>query len=287
MATILIIGAAGKLGVPVAKELKKAFNVRVFDKDHEKLHKTFDESYERVAGDIFNEKCLKDALQGCYGVHINLSGITEQSGTEAIVKACLQLNIGRITYLSSSSVDEKAIWSPHARYKFFAEKTIMHSGIPYSIFCTSWFMEVIPGFIKNSRAFVYGKQPFPYHFIATADYARMVLRAYQNEKAANKRFIIHGTDGYLFKNAVAQYCAIIHPGIKTVETIPYWKARIITLLNQNPNAAKMISIMHFFEKAREKGDPMEAYELLGTPEFTLAKWVLLQKNLSEIHSHQH
>jgi hypothetical protein len=53
-------------------------------------------------------------------------------------------------------------------------------------------MEVLPKFVRGNRAFVFGKQPNPYHLVAADDYVRMVAASYELKKANNKRFIIHG-----------------------------------------------------------------------------------------------
>ncbi len=41
-------------------------------RDLQKARKAFDNSFEVFAGDPMDANCVKEALVGCYGVHISL-----------------------------------------------------------------------------------------------------------------------------------------------------------------------------------------------------------------------
>jgi len=197
---ILVIGATGLLGEPVATHLKQSgFIVRLMLRDIEKAAKRFGNDFEIVKGNINDLESLEKAMDDCFGVHINLSGEIEQLGVENVSSVASKQKLQRITYISGTSVAEENTWVPLIKRKFFAEKAIRDSGVAYSIFCPAWFMEVLPKYVRGNRAIVFGKQPNPYHFIAADDYARMVEVSYGLEKAINKRFIIHGPEGILFK----------------------------------------------------------------------------------------
>lgn len=275
--TILIIGATGTIGKPVAKTLNKNFKVRLLVRNKSTASQQFGDEYEYVEGDLFDESVLKTALSGCYGVHVNLSGEIEQIGTELIVKHAKNVDIKHITYISGTSVCEKTSWFPLEKRKLYAEKAIVASDIPYTIFCPTWFMESLPRFVKSPKAYIFGKQPNKYHFIAAQDYAKMVLIAYQNEKAINQRFILHGKEGFYFKEALEMYCKVIHPEIKSVSTIPYLMAKIIATLKNKPEMRETAEFMSFFENTGELGNPSETYKLFGEPETTLEKWIEIQK----------
>lgn len=71
---ILVIGATGMLGEPVARRLKEEnFQVRVMTRDINKARKRFDKTFEIVAGDVTDTTSLEKALDGCFGVHISIS----------------------------------------------------------------------------------------------------------------------------------------------------------------------------------------------------------------------
>ena len=157
--------------------------------------------------------------------------------------------------------------------KFFAEKAIRESGVDLTIFCPAWFMEVLPRYVRDGKAFVFGRQPNPYHFIAADDYAMMVAASYGLEEAANKRFIIHGPEGLLFHDAVKRYCENFHPEIKKVTTMPYWLATVIAKIKGKPEMKNISDFMAAFEKIGELGAPSEANRILGAPKITLSDWL--------------
>lgn len=273
---ILVIGATGLLGEPVARRLNQdGYNVRLMIREQklEMAETRFGDHFEIVTGDIGDLGSLERALEGCFGVHINLSGEIEQIGVENVSSVAQKLKLQRITYISGTSVAEENIWVPVIRRKFLAEKAIRGSGVPYTIFCPTWFMEVLPKYIRGNRAIVFGRQPNPYHLIAAEDYARMVAASYGLEEAINKRFIIHGPQGILFHEAVKRYCNVFHPEIKKVSTMPYWLATIIASI-RGQKAMKLASdFMVAFEKIGEKGDPSEANNILGAPKIKLEDWL--------------
>ncbi len=196
---ILVIGGTGMLGQPVSLCLKEAgFQVRIMTRDLQKARKTFDNSSEIFAGDPMDTSCLEEALNGCcYGVHISLPTEVEQQVAETVSRTASRHGVERITYISGATVAEENRWFPMINRKFLAEQAIREAGIPYTIFCPTWFMESLPRFVVQGRASVLDKQPHPYHWVAAEDYARMVSMAYGHDAAANKRFLVLGPEAHL------------------------------------------------------------------------------------------
>jgi uncharacterized protein YbjT (DUF2867 family) len=271
---ILVIGGTGMLGEPVSIQLKQSgYNVRLMVRDIDKAAKLFGNGFEKIEGDIFDSGSIERAMDGCFGVHINLSGEIEQQGVERISEGAAKLGLQRITYISGTSVAEENRWVPVIRRKFYAEKAISESGVPFTIFCPAWFMEVIPKYVRDGKAFVFGSQPNPYHFIAAEDYVGMVANSYGLAEAANKRFIIHGPEGILFHDAVKKYCEAFYPEIKKVTTMPYWLATFVAKIKGKPEMKSISDFMAAFEKIGELGDPSEANRILGSPKITLSDWL--------------
>jgi uncharacterized protein YbjT (DUF2867 family) len=276
---ILVIGATGLLGEPVAFHLRKSgFSVRLMVRDIEKAAKRFGEDFEIVTGDVLNRESLEKALGNCFGVHINLSGEIEQSGVENVASIAAKLKLQRITYISGTSVAAENTWVPVIQRKFLAEKAIRDSGVGYTIFCPTWFMEILHKYVRVNRAFVFGRQPNPYHLVAAEDYARMVAASYRLAEAINKRFIIHGPEGILFHEAVKRYCDVFHPDIKKVSTMPYWLATVISTISGRQEMKRASDFMAAFEKIGEQGDPSEANTMLGSPKIRLEDWLQNRKN---------
>lgn len=216
-------------------------------------------------------------MKGCFGVHINLSGEIEQLGVENVSSVASKVKLQRITYISGTSVAEENIWVPLIKRKYYAEQAIRSCGVPYGIFCPTWFMEVLPKYVRGNRAFVFGKQPNPYHLIAAEDYARMVAASYSLDDEIHKRFIIHGPEGILFHEAIKRYCSVVHPAIKKVSTIPYWLASIIASVKGQKQMKMASDFMAAFEKIGERGDPSESNHILGAPKIRLDDWLQQRK----------
>lgn len=275
---ILVLGATGTLGKPVSYCLKEAgFQVRIMTRDLQKARKVFDNSFEMVAGDPMDPACLEEALIGCYGVHISLPTEVEQPAAEMVAKLAPSHGVERITYISGATVAEEHRWFPMIDRKFLAEKAIQESGIPYSIFAPTWVMDGLPLFVNQGKAFVMGKQPYPYHWVAADDIARMVSEAYGMEEAANKRFILHGPEGIRLPEALRRYCTVFHPEIKSVSSMPFWLVKLLGTITGNQGLKDAGKMMAYFEKVGEDSSQAKMDGILGAPAMTLDTWLQKKK----------
>lgn len=276
---ILILGGTGMLGQPVALRLKAdGFQVRIMTRDGQKARKMFDDSFEVVVGDPMDADCLEKALDGCYGVHISLPTGVEQQVAEAAVEMASKHSIERISYISGATVAEENRWFPMVNRKFLAEKAIREAEIPYTIFCPTWVMESLPMFVNQGRATVFGKQPTPYHWVAAGDLARMVVMAYQHEEAVNKRFFVYGPEAILIQEALRRYCAVFHPDIKQVSTMPFWLVRVLATIMGNQDLKGAGELMAYFERVGEKNSSAKDHGILGMPSVTLDQWLEVVKD---------
>lgn len=272
--TILVLGATGTLGQPVARALKEAgFKVRIMTRDLNKAQKFFDDSFEIVVGHPTDTCCLEEALNGCYGVHISLSPEIEQQVAEAIKQAGKRLGIERISYISGASVAEENRWFPMIDQKLLAEQAIRESGIPYTIFCPTWIMETLPMFINQGQASTLGKQPCPYHWIAAGDIGWMVSTAFGTEEAANQRFVVHGPEAIRLHEALQRYCAVIHPEIKKVSSMPFWLVKVLAIVTNNRDLKGAGEMMAYFEKVGEGNNLANVDGVLPAPTTTLDMWI--------------
>ena len=174
--SMLVIGGTGMLGEPVARRLcADGHHVRIFTRSREKTQARFGAEYEVVEGDVEDLPALQAALHGCQGVHINLDGgldpDLERRGTENAARAAAKAGIQRLTYLSGTSVTQENCWYAGTKAKFEAEAAIRASGVPYTIFQATFFMETLPRFVRGTRASILGSQPHPWHWVAADDYA--------------------------------------------------------------------------------------------------------------------
>jgi uncharacterized protein YbjT (DUF2867 family) len=276
--TILVIGGTGMLGQPVAHSLKAAgFQVRIMTRDLQKAHKSFDNSFELVAGDPMDPGRLEEALKGSHGVHISLPTEVEQPVAETVANAASRHGVERISYISGATVAEENRWFPMVNRKFLAEKAIREAGISYTILCPTWVMESLPLFVNQGRASVLGKQPHLYHWVAAKDIARMVSTAYGLGEEAIGRFIVHGPEAVRMHEALSRYCAAFHPDIKEVSSMPIWLVKLLATLTRNKELKGAGELMSYFEKVGEGNNFPKVNDILGTPTMTLDAWLQKRK----------
>jgi uncharacterized protein YbjT (DUF2867 family) len=277
MMKVLIIGASGMLAKPVIKHLDKAgFQLRLFSRTV--TLSMFDKEYEMVQGDVFNPDDLDRAMNGCDAVHISLSNLNEGLATKTIVDIARQNEIKLLSTITGCTVAEDNRWFSMIENKYQAEQSIINSGIPYLIFRPTWFFESLDLMIRDGKAMMLGKQPYPSHWIAADDYAKMVATAYTKPEAKNKIYFVHGPEQYLMKDLLEKYCKNSFPDIKKVSSVPIWMIKIIAMLSGNQELKNAASLFSYFEKVKEMGNPDETNNLLGKPETTFEKWMIRKHN---------
>lgn len=273
---ILAIGASGMLARPVVEHLDKlGFEIRLFSRSVDKT--MFLKDHEIVNGDVFNPVDLEKAVVGCSAIHINLSNVDEFKATLNIVAAAEKHNIKLISMISGNSTSEENRWFPMIDNKFKAEQVLIESKIPYLIFRCTWFFESLELMVRNGKASVIGKQSNPSHWIAAKDYARMVGEAYNKPGAKNRIFYIMGPKPYVMKESLEKYCAVHHPDIKKVSTVPVGMLKFIAFLSRNNELKQVAEMFGYFEKTKELGNPEETNALLGKPEIDFDKWLTIKE----------
>jgi uncharacterized protein YbjT (DUF2867 family) len=277
---ILVIGGTGLLGVPVSRALKEAgFGVRIMTRDLQNAKKIFDSSFDLFAGDPMDPGCLEEALEDCQGVHISLPTEVEQQVAESVAKLAARHGVQRISYISGATVTEEHRWFEMVNRKFMAEKAIRASGIPYTIFCPTWVMEILPRFVNQGRAVVFGKQPTPYHWVAAQDIARLVTTAYRLEEAVNKRFVVLGPEAIGMHDALKRYCMTFHPEIRQVSSMPFWLVKLLGTLSRDDALKQVGEMLAYFDKVGEtSSNRSDDICLLGAPAITPDQWLEMNKN---------
>jgi uncharacterized protein YbjT (DUF2867 family) len=273
----LVVGGTGMLGQPVVRRLlSSGMSVRVMTRRPDQVATQFGVGVEVVAGDVDNTVSLAKAVQSCSGVHVSLDGKgdwdLERRGTLALCQAARTAGVQRIALISGASACEENAWFVMTRAKLDAEDAVRASGVPFTIFRCTIFMELLPNLVKEGKALVIGKQPNPWHFVAAADYAAMVARSYEIDAALGKTLCVYGPELLTMEQALEQYRAICTPGAKLVR-VPFW---VLALMALAPNRRELrevgLPIMRYFAKVKEVGDPSEANLLLGAPSTTLQSW---------------
>ncbi len=282
--TILVVGGTGEIGRPVAHQLlADGYSVRLLVRNAERARARLGSDFEYSAGDVDDPVTIERALEGCMGVHVSLRGGSdpdeldrvEHRGTARIAQLAAQQGVSRLTYLSGMLVAEDAD-IPGDRAKFRAEQVIHQSGVPYTIFKPTYFMETLPRHVQGRLAIVLGKQPYPLHMVAASDFARMVSLSFRMPEAANRIFFVHGPEAITIPDALRTYCSLVEPG-KRVVSMPLGFMSIVDTLFMRGQLRSTIQLMRVMQRVGERGDPSEANEVLGAPTTTLRQWCQKQR----------
>jgi uncharacterized protein YbjT (DUF2867 family) len=276
--TILVIGGTGMLGKPVAQQLKAdGFNVRLLARNPEKAQKLLGAGYEIVKGDVDNPTALKETMTDVDGVHISLKGGPTAADFERmdhfavhdIAQIAKEKNVERVTLISAYAVSEEKADTPESRAKFKGEQALKSSGVPYTIFRASWFMETLPLFVQGKSISLIGNQIHPLHWVAAEDYARMVSKSYQTDETLNKELYIFGPEAYTMGEAMKIYAD--HAGVKVAPRSTRMLA-VLGALTFNTEWKGMAVLMKHYENWGEDSSPDETNRLLGPPRVTLKEW---------------
>jgi len=282
---ILVIGGTGMLGQFVVSQLvADGYNVRVLARTPDKDFNLFGNTVEICAGDLDDAAAVRSAMQGVTRVHISIKGGPTQAdfdrievrGTQTIATAAKQAGVLHITYLSAYSVLPELADSMETHAKVKAEQAIKVSGVPYTFFRATWFMETLPLFVQGKRASLIGKQAHPLHWIAASDYARMVSNSYRTPAVLNKALYIFGPEALTMRQALSAYIRSAAPQA-TISAMPVWVFGLLGRLTRNAEWVSLADLMKHTEHTPEHSSPAEANQLLGAPTTTLTQWLAQRK----------
>ena len=229
---IAIIGATGMLGRPVAHELIWAgYGVRLVARNVAKTKELFPH-IEVVPGDLRHKTSLVDALRGIDVVYLNLSikqtekqtdFHTEGEGLVNLIDAARQAGIRQIAYLSSLVMRYQGMnsfdwWA--FRLKHEAVRLIKASGIPYSIFYPSAFMESLNGTQRLGRfVLVVGRSNVRLWYISAHDYGKQVARAFRTP-GQHQEYVMQGPEAMTQHEAASRFVAAYTDEKLSVLTAP-------------------------------------------------------------------
>jgi NADH dehydrogenase len=288
MQTILVIGATGTVGGPVARQLvADGYHVRLLVRDVERARSQLGAGFEYIAGEVEESETVQHALEGCSGAHISLQAGSNPQDIERVeyrgAIRIVELAAGQpgmhLSYVSGMSVGKQFGHSVLAdQAKGRVEQAIQDSGIAFTIFRPTYFMDNLPKHLQGKRAMVLGKQPHPLHLVAASDFGRMVSRAFQEPDASNKTFYVQGPEALTLEEALRLYCSLLAPSAK-VTTIPLWVMSALDTLFLGKQMRRTLQIMQVLQHSGEIGDPSEANRILGAPTTTLQAWCEQQRTL--------
>jgi hypothetical protein len=77
--------------------------------------------------------------------------------------------------------------------------------------------------------------------------------------------------------ALRRYCAVFHPEIRQVSTMPIWLVKLLAAIAHNQELKSAGELMAYFDKVGEGSNLANANRMLGTPTTTLDNWLERRK----------
>jgi uncharacterized protein YbjT (DUF2867 family) len=281
MKKILIIGSTGLLGKPVTKALIDAgFDVTILVRDKNLTEKLFPKA-SIVKGDLRNRKDVETAMQGQDAVFLSLSVKqtekenefhTEAEGLDLVIEVAKVLKIKRIAYLSSlvhlyQGMNGFDWWV--FRIKQEAVQKIKNSGITYTIFYPSAFMESI--FYQSKQGSMIalgGKSEFSMYYVAAKDYARQVAKSFEVLQDSESRdLVIQGVEAFTQEAAAKTFIQYYKKEKLSTMWAPMFVMKLMGIFNQKFDYG--FHIVEALNKYPEKFEAQSTWDLLGKPKITL------------------
>lgn len=280
MKKIIVFGSTGLLGKPLTKALINAgFEVSVMVRNETLARKYFPDA-TIIKGDLKNYADIEKAMIGQEGVFMSLSVLqtekesdwhAEQQGLETIVRIAKQQGVKRIAYLSSlvhlyQGINGFDWWV--FRLKQQAVKTIKESGIPYTIFYPSTFMESIFYQSKQWKVIALGgKSAYPLYYVAADDYAQQVANSFKVLHDESKEYVVQGPEAFTQDQAAKLF--IKHYNKEKLFTMwaPMFMMQMMGAFSRKFDYG--YHIVTALNKYPEKFEATNTWQELGKPTITL------------------
>jgi uncharacterized protein YbjT (DUF2867 family) len=278
---IAFIGATGLLGNPVATELvRSGFAVTALVRDESKAKQLLPSSVNLISGDVQNMSSLQKLMSGQDALYLNLNVKpnegpkdfhTETDGLKNIIGVARSAGISRIAFISSLVMRYQGMnnfhwWVFDIKHK--AVRLIQESGIPYSIFYPSTFMENFEtNYRRGKKILLAGRSEHKMYFISVSDYAKQVARSFQVLRDENRDYVVQGLEGFTADEAAREYFAHYKKEKLRISKAPLSLISFFGKFNRTPHY-----LSHIIEAINRFPETFEAentWAELGRPEITL------------------
>ena len=274
----MVIGATGMLGKPVTVALLEAgFEVTALVRKPDEARRVLPAETQIVAADVRDEASLRRGLDGQDALYLNLSVApterrgdfhTEQQGLEHILAAARSAAIKRIGYLSAMIHDSPSHWWVLEVWGN-ALARIKGSGIPYTIFYPTNFMETLPQRHMLGGTFVMtGWSRNRSYWIAGRDFGRQVARSFAIPEAANREYVVQGPEPMTYNEAARRY--VRAAAIPRLLTLPLFFIDIAGIVSPSMrfNGRMMRTVLRY----PERFEAQDTWRDLGRPATTIEEF---------------
>lgn len=208
---VLVAGATGFLGTEICRQLiAKKMAVKGLVRatsDASKIAHLKELGVETIEGDLKNKDSLENALRGISAVISTVSSTlsrqegdsiqtVDNEGQNNLIDVAAGANVSHFVYVSFCVMPGEF---PLQTAKRSVEKHLVKSGLPYTIFQPTYFMEIwlspALGFdFPNAKATIYGDGKEKLSWISIQDVASFAVASLDNPAAKNKVIELGGPD---------------------------------------------------------------------------------------------
>ncbi|WP_170335978.1 SDR family oxidoreductase [Ruegeria arenilitoris] len=281
---ITIIGATGHLGHRVTKKLaEKGVEVTALVRDPEAAKAALPAGVRLVQGDVSDPASLLSALRGTETLYITLNTETldttapfhtEREGVINVVAAAKETGVQHIMQIAGVDTAYPDFSTEGIAYGTNAIRqggidAIKASGIPYTFFYCSFFLDSLPKFLMDNQFAVIGNYVHPIRFTNSSDLAELVLNAIGNDAAKNKEFAVQGWQAKTYTEGATEFLKTYAPEAEVTQ-LPMETIGQMGLPEEQ--AVFMEHLLTFVQQLREELVAGETWEVLGKPKHTIASF---------------
>ncbi|WP_299455503.1 SDR family oxidoreductase [uncultured Microscilla sp.] len=274
MKELTIIGATGKLAIPVINELlEKGVAIKAVVRDVAGAREKLPPTVDIVFGDLENVASLEVALQGTEYLYLNLRApipdekfVAELHGVQNILKA-VKGKLKQIIKIADLGTLHPEFHPSKTRHVGSVLRQQGHSlikaaGIPLTTFNATWFINAIPWFIQGKSLIILGKHKAPMYWTNTIDLANYIFKAIGNKDTFDKDFALQGKEPLLYIDAAQKYVSAKNLPLQVVEApVP------------EDALGFLGDVLRYSESFEEKFQAQELYEVLGEPALSFTEAV--------------
>ncbi len=282
---LTVVGATGYLSVHIIRRLvEQGVNVKAVVRNLEKAKELLPESVELVYGDVEDPQSLDKAFEGSQALYIHLNTETldttlpfyqEREGVKNIVEAAKKNGVTQILQIAGieqlrKDFSVKGEYLQTSLIRDEGMKYVRESGIPFTFFHCSFFIDSFPLWIQDDVFSVLGEvDQYPLWYINTTDYADTIYAAIDNPVAHNKQYSVQGKEGIDFKSAAQRFMTVFNPEGKVAQ---YPIAAVDMMGLPDDAAAFMKHVCSFVEQLKEEFISEDTWEQLSTPKLTIEEF---------------
>ncbi|MFS8180334.1 SDR family oxidoreductase [Pseudovibrio denitrificans] len=281
---ITIIGATGHLGHRVtAKLAEKGVDVTAIVRDPIAAKSKLPANVRLVQGDVSDPDSLTAALQGTETLYITLNTETldttlpfhtEREGVINVVAAAKETGVQHIMQIAGVDYAHPEFSAKGMAYGTNAIRkggidAIKASGIPYTFFYCSFFLDSLPKLLMDNQLAVIGNHVHSIWFTNSSDLAELVFKAINNDAAKDKEFAVQGHEAKTYTEAASEFLGTYAPDADIIQ-LPMEAISQMGLPEEQ--AVFMEHVLTFVEQLQEKDVAGETRRVLGEPKYTITSF---------------